>query len=387
MSKPSEKTLRTLVSTALTFGIIWMYAQIILSFSIFNPVGQVLKDYSITDFYYQVLNFEKVERDTSRLVTIVDIGDTMNRDEIATYLTDILDQEPKVVGVDIMFSGLKPENPYGDSLIMDVAKNYKNMVFSLQFDDNSVDETGSTKVKRHAFFADSLPDVKEAVANVPFDQYGGQKRNFFVGKKVNGQLMPSVIKSLSDEYAGEEVVPLADKTMKINWTPVDFRVIPSDSITFYGEYLADRIVLFGSVNDEQDMHLTPYGMMPGIKLLGYGIETMVKQNEVEEVPTWILWIVSYLVVLFTRLIFERYDNYVKGRKSALLRIVLKTSIVKGLIKFFWMAAIMYFGFLLFVKFHLSINFAWAFSAIAFTSMADDLFDVAYNSITKRKDNV
>jgi hypothetical protein len=71
----------------------------------------------------------------------------------------------------------------------------------------------------------------------------------------------------------------------------------------------------------------------------------------------------------------------------MLRIVLKTSIVKGLVKFFWMAIIMYFGFLLFVKFHLSINFAWAFSAIAFTSMADDLYDVAYNSITKKKDNV
>lgn len=385
MGKLDEKKIRTLVSTALTFGIVWMYAQIILSFSVFNPVSHVMKDYSITDFYYQVLNMRE-ERDTSRIVTIVDMDSLRNRADIAYVLEEILEQEPKVVGVDIKFEGLKPEQPFGDSLIMDVARNNSNIVFALELIDDSYDGSSYNEV-RHSFFADSLPDVKEGIVSIPFDQYGGQKRYIEIGKKVKGQMMPSIVKRLSDEYAEEEIMPLADKTLKINWSPIDFRVIPYDSVSYYSEYFADRIVLFGSVKDDVDMHLTPQGRIPGIKLLGYGIETMLKQNSIEEVPTWILWIVSYLVVLFTRLIFERYDFFVKQRKSAMLKIVLKTSIIKGLIKFFWMAAIMYIGYLLFIKYHLSINLAAASAATAFTSMADDLYDVAYNSIFKRKDNV
>lgn len=385
MSNKTEKIIRYIVASALSFGIVWLYAQVLLNLNIFNPVKHVMKDYSITDFYYQVLNME-AERDTSRLVTIVDMTELTDRGDIAYALSEVLEQQPKVVGVDIKFEGLKPENPIGDSLIMDVAKNNANVVFALQFIDDSYDGTLFTQARR-SFFADSLPQLKEAIVNMPFDKYGGSKRYFFLGKNVKGCLMPSMIKRLSDEYAGEEIVPLKDKTMKVNWSPVDFRVIPYDSVSYYGEYLADRIVLFGAIGDDTDMHLTPQGRMPGIKLLGYGVETMVGQKDLKDVPLWVTVLVSFLIVLLIKLFFDRYDNFVKNRKSDMLRIFLNTSLVKGFIKFLWMAVFMYFGFVLFVKYNLCINLAWALSAIAFIAMADDLYNVAHKSLTKSKKKV
>ena len=384
MGKRIDTILRYVVGTALSFGIVWLYAQVVLNLNIFNPVKHVMKDYSITDFYYQVLNMQE-ERDTSRLVTIVDMTELTDRADIAYALSEVLEQKPKVVGVDIKFEGLKPENPFGDSLIMDVARNNTSIVFALQFIDESFDGTQYTQARR-SFFADSIPKLKEGIVNMPFDKYGGMKRNLLIGKMVKGQMVPSMTKRLGDEYAGEEVMPLADKMLKINWSPVEFRVIPYDSISYYGEYIADRVVLFGAIDDEVDMHLTPQGKMPGIKLLGYGVETMVKQTQIKDAPLWITCLASFLIVLLIKLFFNRYDSFVKNRKSDLLRIGLNTTLVKGFIKFLWMALFMYIGFVLFVKCNISINFAWALSAIAFIAMADDLYNVAFKSLTKKKDN-
>ena len=172
--------------------------------------------------------------------------------------------------------------------------------------------------------------------------------------------------------------------MNINWSPIEFRVIPYDSIAYYGEYIADRIVLFGAVHDEIDMHYTPQGKIAGIKLLGYGIESMVKQTNVKDMPWWITALLSLLLVLFTKYMFDRCERFVKERKNGLLRIGLKAALVIGILKFAWMAVIMYAGFILFAKYNISINFAWALSAIPFLGSAADLYKVILNSFSKEE---
>ena len=384
MSDKANKTKRHYVmATIISFCIVGVYGLFALNLKILNPLVQALKEYTITDFYYQVIG-TSAERDTSRLVTIVDMTELRDRRDIAYALQEVLEQKPKVVGIDIMFDGLKPENPEGDSLIAAIAANDTSLVFASQYIDESFNGTEYTKVKQ-SFFADTIPHLKQALANMPLDKNDGLRRQISLGKKVKGELRPSMIKRISDEYAEEEIMPLKDNTMNINWAPIEFRVIPYDEVSEYGEYLSDRIVLFGAYADQTDMHLTPKGRIPGIKLLAYGIETMVKQTNIKNAPWWITAIVSFFIVLFTKYLFDWCDKFAKTRKNRFLRIGLKTALVMGVLKFLWMAFVMYMGFILFARYNYSINLAWAMSASAFTGPAGDLYKVIANSFSNNEE--
>lgn len=374
---------RYVMATVISFCIVGVYALFALNLKIMNPLTQALKDYTITDFYYQVIG-TNAERDTSRLVTIVDMTELIDRRDIAYALKEVQEQHPKVVGVDIKFEGLKPENPEGDSLIMAVAASDTSTVFALQYIDESFNGEEYTKV-RQSFFADSIPYLKEALVNMTLDNHDGLRRQINLGKKVKGRMMPSMIKRISDEYADQEILPLQDKMMKIDWAPIEFRVIPYDSIAEYSDYLTDRVVLFGAYADPIDMHLTPRGKIPGIKLLAYGIETMVKQTNVKDAPLWITAIVSFLIVLLTRFIFDWCDRFAKNRQNKFLRIGLKTALVMGVLKFLWMAFVMYIGFIIFAKYNYSINLAWAMSASAFIGPAGDLYKVISTSFSNKEE--
>ena len=383
MSKKTNKFLHHLMASAIAFSIVAIYALLAYNLKIFNPLVQVLKEYSITDFYYQVIG-TKAERDTSRIVTIVDMTRLNDRRDIAYALSEVQEQHPKVIGVDILFNGLKPDNPDGDSLIAAIAAKDTSIVFALQFYDDSYDGQQYNRVKQ-SFFVDSIPHLKEALVNMPLDNFDGLKRKISIAKTVKGKLRPSMIKRLSDEYANQEIMPLKDNTMNINWSPVDFRVIPYDSIADYGEFLTDRIVLFGSVNDEKDMHYTPQGKMSGIKLIAYGVETMVKRTSIIKTPWWVDAILSFIAVLLTKYLFEIGDRYAKSRKNKFMRISLKTTLAMGILKFLWIAFLMYVGFIIFAKFNISINIALAIAAIPFIGPAEDLYNVISNSFSKKEE--
>jgi CHASE2 domain-containing sensor protein len=372
-----------LVSTAFAFSIVAIYALLAFNLKIFNPLVQVIKEYSITDFYYQVIDTNE-ERDTSHIVTIIDIGDLRDRRDIAYALSEVMEQHPKVVGVDILFDGQKPENPVGDSLIAAIAASDTSMVFALQYYDDSFDGKQFNQVKQ-SFFADSIPNLKEGLVNMQLDKLDGMRKKISLAKTVKGELRPSMIKLLSDKYAEQEIMPLADKTININWSAIDFRVIPYDSIADYGEFLNDRVVLFGSIRDENDTHYTPQGKMPGIKLLAYGVESMVKQTTITIAPWWVNAILSFIAVLLTRILFETGDQYAKGRKNIFARISLKSALAMGILKFLWIAFLMYVGFIVFAKYNISINIAMALAAIPFIGPAEDLYKVITNSFSKNKE--
>ena len=382
MSRKTNSYLHHLVSTAIAFSIVGIYALLAYNLKIFNPLVTVLKEYSITDFYYQVIG-TKAERDTSRIVTIVDMTDLRDRRDIAYALSEVLEQHPKVVGVDIMFDGLKPENPAGDSLIADIAARNTSLVFALQFFDDSFDGEQYNMVKQ-SFFADSIPNLKEGLVNMQVDKFDGRRRKISLGKTVKGELRPSMIKQLSDEYAEQEIMPLKDKEININWSSIDFRVIPYDSIADYGEYLADKVVLFGAVRDEVDTHYTPQGKIPGVKLLAYGVESMVKQTTITVTPWWVDAILSFIAVLLTKYLFEICDRFARNRKNVFARIGLKAALAMGILKFLWIAFLMYVGFIVFAKFNISMSIALALTAIPFIGPAEDLYKVIINSISKKE---
>ena len=126
---------RYLVIALLAFLVVGFYAMVTFNLSFMGPIQRALKNFSMADIYTQILQSTGAP-DTSRVITIVDMTDLMARSDLAQALEEIMAFEPKAVGVDIVFEGLK-EDTASDRWLVDIAKTYDNIVWQAKLLDYS----------------------------------------------------------------------------------------------------------------------------------------------------------------------------------------------------------------------------------------------------------
>jgi len=363
---------RTLGVTVLAYFILGLYALVAFNLKVFNPIAKAIGNYSIEDFYYYILGTSDGQ-DTSRVITIVDMTELKNRRDIAKTINDISLLHPKVLGVGIVFECLK-EDTVGDQMLAKAVIE-SNCAISYKVYDRFDDAI-------HSFFI-PCDSVTEGFVNMPRSIYDETKRNLPIGRMHQGKLQPSFIKLVADKYAGEEVMPLEDREMRINYSPLHFEVVGYADVLQNRELIEDRVVLFGATRDNSDMHITPLGKMSGVELLAFGVETMLKHNTVWKAPMWLVVIVSFLLTLLVTAIRLSYISFAKKRHP-LLRSFMTLQLVIGLLVFVVVAFIVWVGFILFCKYNVSINLAFGIAATACIYNATNLYDTIVELITKKK---
>lgn len=373
------KWLHHIVVTVLAFCIVGVLAGIALNTGFLDPAAKVIKNFSMSDVYYQILQ-EAGEADENNDIVIVDMSELHKRRELAKLLDDIEEQEPRVIGIDIVFEGLK-EDSIGDEMIWDVAGKYDNMVFSYRLVDYQDDKTGYADAV-HSFFAEAL-EVEEGFTNMQRDLYGGIKRVLSIGRKYHGTLQPSFITKVANRYLGMKAVAIEDRDMTINYTPTHFTVIPSDSVKYHAEDLKDKLVLFGAMKEETDMHYTPLGKMAGVELLAYSIQTLLEHKEVHELPMWLVVIGSFLLALLMQIGWTSYTDFAGRRKNKIAKLCLSNSFTKAILFFLWVSFIVWLTFIIFFKCDVNISLGLALSGIAFLSLSRNFINECI-SIIKEK---
>lgn len=360
-----ERLWKYFAVTILAFCLVGVYAMAAFNLKVFNPIAEILDDYSFTDFYYKLQAGAGVQ-DTSRIVTIVDMTELRKRRDFADLFMEVNALKPKAVGVDVVFEGYKEEDLAGDTLLDMAVKQLQNFVFSYKIIDSMDGETV------HSFFTPS-DSVTEGFTNMPRQLYGGMKRSVSIGRDVGGVVQPSFIKRVADIYAGQEVTALADKDLNINFSPKYYRVVPYDSIFENRDLIEDHLVLIGAMKEEGDMHYTPQGKIAGVELLAYAAETMLMQSEIKHASTGVTIIVSFFVVFFSVILLSKYKDFTTKKKT-LGHVLLSTSLVRGLLVCGWVSVIVWITFLLFCRYNYSISLVIAMSAIALIYMATNLYD-------------
>ena len=373
-----KSVIKHIIITALAFLVVSFFAVLTLNVSFLSPIARVMEDFSMTDIFYQVQR-DGGECDTSRAVTIVDMTELYSRRDLAQNLEVVASLQPKTIGVDVVFEGLK-EDSVGDDMIGRIALLHQNMVFSYKLFNYENDSIGYTD-DVHSFFADEMP-IHEGFTNMPRNLYGGMKRELSLGRTVRGELKPSLILEVTNRYAGRDVVPLEDRDVQVNFTPLHFPVVSPDSLLAYQDSIRDHVVLFGAMKDENDMHYTPLGKMAGVELLAYSIETLLRQKEVSVVSGWAYWLITVLIVFLSSVLLSHYKQFFEKRRNQFLRFLMTTSFMTGLFLFIWMALLTGIAFVIFSLFHVSFNLGWAFASIAFLSSSAAFCDVCIKTIIK-----
>ena len=378
------KTLaRNIIITILAFVLVSSFALIALKLPFMGPIAEAIKEFEMTDVYCQILqDTNDDDEEVSDDITIVDMSELYSRRDLAKALVDIEKQNPKVIGVDIVFEGLK-EDSVGDEMLTRIALENTNIVFSYKLLDYVNDSIGHADTV-HSFFVDESDSINEGYTNMPRNLYGGIKRKLSLGEKVEGRLMPSFITKVSAMYEGRQVKDVSKKTIKINYIPKRFRVVEADSISVHPEWIKDKLVLFGAMKDEYDMHYTPLGKMAGVELLGYSIETLLQKTEVEEVCGWLMIAISFLLVLLTQVVFSLYTSFARKRKNRVARFLMSATFMRSYLMFIWIALWMWVAFILFYLYDIWLDLGWALSAIAFLLLAQSIYDEIRDAIKTKE---
>lgn len=363
---------RVAIVAALAFVVLALMAFFTFNISFLNPIKRVVQDFSMTDLYWQ-MQMDTKDYNTSSLITIVDMTELTDRGDLAMTLEAIEACEPKVIGVDMVFPGLK-EDTVGDNMIRDVAATYDNIVWSLKLGEYVDDETGYG-VPIRSFFVEET-GCTEAVTLMQRSLYSGIKRKLVLGWMFQGELKPSFAGKVVNEYAGDELVPTKDAEIDIDFSPTIFTVIPWDSVLYNRDLIADRIVLFGAMHEDADMHITPLGKIAGLELLAYAVQTKLKEHEVREVKGPVLWFVSFLIVMLTFWGRSKRKQWIESRRRPEQRLLFGFPIIGSVISFIWIAILTLLAYIFFSKYGISFNLAYAFSAIAFLATAES----SYNTI-------
>ena len=347
-------------------------ALLALNLSFLSPVAQVMRNFSLTDIYYHILK-DTGSSEPSHVITIVDMTDIMDRDALASVIEDIEECRPKVLAVDMLFSGERDDS-IGNAHLIRVAQQYPNIVYSYKLGDYVDDSVGYTS-EQHSFFTDEV-SVKEGFTNFERTLYGAMKRSVSVRRRVNGEVRNSLALQVADIYADGKLEKVEADDYHINFCPRTYHVIPADSILQHRQWVENRIVLFGAMHEQIDTHTTPLGDIPGVELIAYSIQTMLEQAEVRHPSVLFTIVFSFVVVLVTYLLRLAYMRWAKKRKSQWLSFMLTSTFVVALVMFFWSAVLVGIGFFIFYTTNLSVNLGWALAAIPFLGGADEFFGLA-----------
>lgn len=176
----------------------------------------------------------------------------------------------------------------------------------------------------------------------------------------------SVYQQLGDSVAYSLPYTVAclyhDKTLQkedvngrlIMYEDVDFRTIKSDSVRQNADKLKGKIVILGTIAEEADMHFTPLGKMPGVKVVAYSIHTFLKGSEIKWVDTFYSLLIAVLLCVFTAWI----DYWIEQRHPIMFAVLAKV------FNFFVGACLVWFSFELYCRYNYYINLLYPLLSLA-----------------------
>lgn len=370
-----------IVIAFLTIVILGVACLIVVNISFLNPVSEAIDDFSMTDMFYEIEHSGTIDSESS-VISIVDLTNVYDRGEIGEILANISMCNPKAIGVDIIFEGEKDDS-IGNKLLTDAIRILpKSTIFAEKLTNySSENDEFSSSVK--SFFADSL-HVRQGFTNFVDNLAASSIREMPAFRNLSGQDVIAFDVALS-EMCGIKVTANSDDNYIINYKNIKFTRIPPDSIFEYSDYIEDRVILVGTLNEEADMHSTPVGKMPGVEIHAYSLLALLENHRVIELNEfWLILIAIVICWILELCICGTYKVLKRKEGNALRSFLSDSSIPRDFLLTCTLVVLCWLSFSMFVFHNILIEATVIFGAIAVLPMAIELYEPLVNTLYKKK---
>lgn len=405
--------------TFLLMGALYQFSQMRIM-QAFDPIGQAIGDVEISDIAFSQIREGEPKPDEN--ITIVNIGFKC-RAEIGNQIRNIIKHKPKVIGLDIIFSG---EPVYTAGCPPPFENNYGLHMAIREAEEMGVKVVMAEKLHQTAGLVEKLGDVAiydsiehtldilklnsyEGFVNLDTDA-GHQEdlklcRQFNPAIEVNGKeelafsvkmamLFDSVkTKKFLDRGNEKEVINFRGNTPDIYGATAGsysgrYQFLDADqaldSASFDGDMIRDKIVIFGfhgeSLVDRswEDKFFTPLNInyagrsrpdMYGVVVHANAISMILSEDYIDSMPLWVTVAISIIVVLLISAIFFKIEE-----KMSLWFDILSIVIQVTLFALFSLIMLLVFSY-----YSLQLEFTLTLAAVA---LVGTCFEIYYGGIMR-----
>lgn len=374
------------IATVLT----WLIALgFLFSLSFLNPVERAFENFRMTDIFYDAENQEE-QKDTSGIITLVDMTDVFSRSQLAEVIEEIDALEPAIVGVDIVFDGLRDDSVGNERLIETVCNNITSpVIWAYKLTDWDDDEEQFTQTF-HSFFVEEYGiEVEEGYTNVQRDVNGGTVRSFGIKRRTRNRMEYSLPARLAVGLTGDSTILKKYDNCDIRYTATQFPIVPYDSIAKYGDLIRGHVVLLGATSDKRDLHYTPLGHIAGVKILAYTVQTIVNHEIPQEFPKWLTILFTLFFIWLAELMQTGLTSWMKKSRFGIFHMIGKHDLVAEVVAILYIIILVGLDYFFFVNTNIYFNTAWTIMGVALLDTARKLYALlgdAYNDQHNRKNN-
>lgn len=294
----------------------------ISSISFIAPMEKA-SDFLVSDFYQMVAN----ERDECMLghqVVVVSI-DNLSRQGITETIEAVNYCEPKVIGLDILFNYPQPE----DHLLVDAIRNCPSIVLPMLLEQ---DKSGLYSIPVSSYLYEQLDSVNKGAVNLEAETAQSVVRSFRPFFRVEEGVQPNFVTEIVRLSFSEAYNTLCERQNvleEIYYPSYEYEVIPANEVLEKAEILRDKIVLIGTVNNPQDMHITTISKATsGVFIHAYALSTILDGNYIRTTPDWVNWMIALLLcAIFVGVDLYYYQYSVCNLFIRILQIILLYLIV------------------------------------------------------------
>jgi len=308
-----------------------------------NNIRLKVEDFIFSQSFYLFYNPPSEFRD----IVIVAIDETSRRDiggrwdrEInANLLKRIISASPKVIGIDIVFSGKSEEEK--DNALKQAFESFPNIVlaYALRGKNTVLPEKEFIDSVKAVGFANKIAGRDSIVRKTRLfqkDSYGSYKFSFdaYVLAAYLGVAAKDIKVKGGDLIIGSKFfVPSEQGILPINYLvyPDDFITVSAISV-LKGEVppvlFRNKIVLIGETDPlVHDVHLTPLGLSPGVTVVGNSLTMLLSRKFVHSFSGG----QNFLLALLLGLVLVVFSRLLRPAVSFIVVCVYFTSIFAGFV--------------------------------------------------------
>ncbi|MBS1486492.1 MAG: CHASE2 domain-containing protein [Bacteroidetes bacterium] len=364
---------RSVSVTAFSFFLMWAFSGLfsLQLFNAFDPVGQALSDFELTDYAFSQL---RPQPDVDQRIVLVNFGH-IPRLDIAQQLAIINKYKPRVIGIDSYFNcegGLYdtircPQllDTLANNFLSDAIKEAGNVVLvskllqktATAYNQDMIDEYDSMEVSDPMFDRYSSHGFANLITDASYQEDVKQCRSFIPRMKINGRYENAFAVELAKRYDStkvkklfargneEEIVnyrgnveltdiklktlqgkDLSTTNFRIMFYALDIEQLMKEE--FDSSLLKDKIVILGYLGNYfgdpawEDKYFTPLNKkvagranpdMFGVVVHANIISMILNEDYVGEPPEWatltIAIVLGILTVALFSIINEKWDMW------------------------------------------------------------------------------
>lgn len=339
-------------------GIIGLIALVLalfgLSTGVFDPIGQVIENYRISDGFFYTHSIK--HRGTEELnpgIVLVDIHDCDSRAGIAEIVRTINEASPKLLAVDIIFGQAASFTTEEDSVLVSAFKSSKSLVLAQRF----VAGTDGWRVER-SFFADEIGALE---GDVGLDL--GLVRSFAPSINIGGNEYPTFIAQVAKQGGLKDTF----KPQLINYSPVKTICLGQEDLPAE-DFFKDQIVILGDKGDLRDYHDVPVlidgqARTSGLNIIAQSLFTLAPHNGFMNCPDWMALIIgiilTYLFCTFIASPMFRIERF-NGLWISIWQVIV-------------LIVLMALTFFLFWAFHINVSLTYWLIGVGLSELATELY--------------